>query len=75
MREDEISNRELQECAKTPFFLILSLMCKTQLFDYHVHPIEDFDKYTRPGDEAFVIHAWYCDLWVRKCIQEYLLTN
>jgi hypothetical protein len=25
-------------------FLILSLMCKTNLFDYHVHAYETFDK-------------------------------
>lgn len=63
-KESEITYAELQDCAKSPFFLLLTLMCKCQLFDYCTHSFEEFDDYTRAGDESFVVHAWYCDLWV-----------
>jgi hypothetical protein len=68
MQEEMISSEELQDCAKTPYFLVLSLMCKTHLFNYIKYPFEDFDQYARAGDEAFIIQCWYCDLWVSRSI-------
>jgi hypothetical protein len=66
--ENQITVSELRECARTPFFLVLSLMCKCSLFDYVSYKFETFDENSRAGDEAFVIHAWYCDLWVSAII-------
>lgn len=64
MNEELIQTSELGLLAKEPFFLMLSLMCKCNLFNYMRHSFEEMDEFTRPGDEAFVLHAWYCDLWV-----------
>lgn len=49
------------------FYLIMGVAChpEAQLFDLTTYPLEEFDKYFRPSMETLILHAWYCDLWVR----------
>jgi len=63
-----ITQSEAEELAHFPFFFVWKLCSskKTDILDRSAGSIEDFDAGVRENLEAYVIHAWYAYIVVRR---------